>query len=213
MNWQVIPLPAVVPIPWRNGGGITREMLAFPDAENWIWRISVAEVASDGAFSYFPGVQRWLAILSGAGVRLSMDAEVIELTERSAPLAFSGATAVHCNLLHGPVQDLNLMLRAGPNLKQANVGQMRRIFGKQRFVIDAAKTVAIYSANAPAVLQLNGVRFVLSESALAWQSLPACAELVIAATSAILMVIALEIENVPSAPDVATELLQRFVCR
>ena len=199
MNWQVIPLPAVVPIPWRNGGGITREMLAFPDAENWIWRISVAEVASDGAFSYFPGVQRWLAILSGAGVRLSMDAEVIELTKRSAPLAFSGATAVHCNLLRGPVQDLNLMLRAGPNLKQANVGQMRRIFGKQRSVIDAVKTVAIYSANTTAALQLNGAKLILPESTLAWQLLPAGAELIIEASNAILMEIAIGIDNVPSA--------------
>ena len=172
----------MAPIPWRNGGGITRELIAWPDAENWMWRISVAEVASDGAFSCFEGVHRWLTILSGAGVRLSMDANLIELSEGSDPLAFSGSTSVYCNLLHGPVQDLNLMLR-----DRANTGQMQRVCGVRRIFIDVAKVVAVYSVNTPAVLQLNGNRFNLPKSTLAWQTLPGGAELIIEASHAILM--------------------------
>ena len=68
-----------MPVPWRNSGGVTRELLRWPDTDNWLWRISVAEVASDGAFSHFAGVQRWLAILSGTGVRLTMPDHTIEL--------------------------------------------------------------------------------------------------------------------------------------
>ncbi len=188
MNWNVIPLGSVVPIPWRNGGGITREMIAWPDAENWIWRISVAEVARDGAFSHFLGVQRWLAILAGAGVRLSMGAEVIKLTERTDPLTFDGATAVHCHLLQGPTQDVNLMLRTAPS----RWGQMQRICGTQRVVMDMAKTVAIYSANSTAALQLNDAKFIVPKATLAWQLLPTGAELIIEASSAIFMEIVLE---------------------
>lgn len=190
MSWNVIPLSAIAAIPWRNGGGVTRELIAWPDADEWIWRISVAEVASDGAFSYFEGVQRWLVILSGA-VRLSMDADVIDLTERSAPLAFGGATPVHCTLLDAPVQDLNLMLRVG-NPASKRKAQMRRTYGMHHVETANAKVVAIYSAATPAVLEINGSKFTLPKATLAWQTLPTGTNLGIAANSAILMEITLE---------------------
>ncbi|HEY3634719.1 MAG TPA: HutD family protein, partial [Caldimonas sp.] len=47
--------------PWKNGGGVTRELLALPAGDDWRVRVSVAEVASDGAFSTFVGVDRWFA--------------------------------------------------------------------------------------------------------------------------------------------------------
>ena len=181
----MVPLSDVLPIPWRNGGGITRELIARPDPKNWVWRISVAEVASDGAFSSFYGVQRWLSILTGVGVRLhigSEDIERIELGAYSDPLAFDGATPVHCILLGGPVQDLNLMLRADGHL-----GQMRRISGVERTVITDAKIIAIYSVNSPTVLWLNGERIEIPASALAWQALLAGAELIVEASNVVLM--------------------------
>jgi environmental stress-induced protein Ves len=61
------PLDRVAPTPWRNGGGVTRELVVFPVHENWHWRISVAEVTQDGPFSRYEGVQRWFAVLSGGG--------------------------------------------------------------------------------------------------------------------------------------------------
>jgi environmental stress-induced protein Ves len=42
-------------VPWRNGGGRTRELLAWPSAEDWQLRVSVAEIEADGPFSAFPG--------------------------------------------------------------------------------------------------------------------------------------------------------------
>jgi environmental stress-induced protein Ves len=48
---------------WRNGGGSTRELLAWPEATDWQARISVAEITRDGPFSAFAGVQRWFAVL------------------------------------------------------------------------------------------------------------------------------------------------------
>ena len=50
--------------PWANGGGITREVAVRADAEGFQWRVSLAEVASSGPFSEFPGVERTIVLLS-----------------------------------------------------------------------------------------------------------------------------------------------------
>lgn len=45
MSWNVIHLDQGTAAPWRNGGGATRELLAWPYAEDWRVRISVALIA------------------------------------------------------------------------------------------------------------------------------------------------------------------------
>ena len=47
MSWNLVQLADVAPQPWKNGGGTTRELLAWPDAASWRVRLSVAEVAAD----------------------------------------------------------------------------------------------------------------------------------------------------------------------
>ena len=99
--------------PWRNGGGVTRELLAWPGPADWRLRISVADIAADGPFSAFPGVRRWFTLLSGEGVVLDCPDRSLTLRPGDAPLAFDGATAPGCRLTAGPVRDLNLMVRGG----------------------------------------------------------------------------------------------------
>ena len=99
--------------PWRNRGGVTRELLAWPDATDWRLRISVADIAADGPFSAFPGVRRWFTLLSGEGVALDFPDHPLTLRPGDAPLAFDGAAAPGCRLMDGPVRDLNLMVRDG----------------------------------------------------------------------------------------------------
>ena len=96
--------------PWRNGGGQTRELLAWPDPANWRLRISLADIEADGPFSAFPGVQRWFTVLKGAGVELTIDGRPRRLTRNDEPLHFDGAATTTCRLLDGPTLDLNLML-------------------------------------------------------------------------------------------------------
>ena len=74
MSWHTVALADVAPSAWKNGGGTTRELLAWPSPADWVFRLSVAEVQADGPFSSFAGVQRWFAVLSGAGVRLRLGA-------------------------------------------------------------------------------------------------------------------------------------------
>lgn len=112
MTPQLIHAQECAPQPWRNGGGQTRELLAWPAGPHWQLRISRADIDVDGPFSAFPDVQRWFAVLRGAGVALQLAAEQV-LRAGDAPLCFDGADAPACHLLDGPTQDLNLMVRNG----------------------------------------------------------------------------------------------------
>ena len=112
MTLQIIHAQECAPQPWRNGGGQTRELLVWPPMGEWQLRISRADIAADGPFSAFPGVQRWFAVLQGAVVALALPVPQT-LRAGDAPLEFDGAAAPDCRLLDGPTQDLNLMVRGG----------------------------------------------------------------------------------------------------
>ena len=118
---QVVELSRIAAQPWRNGGGITRDLLAWPTADHWQLRISVAEVARDGPFSAYSGVDRWFAVVQGAGVVLHFGNINRRLTPQSEPLHFDGASAPGCTLIDGMTQDLNLLVR-----QDAGHGQMTR---------------------------------------------------------------------------------------
>lgn len=101
----------VPPQPWRNGFGRTRELLARPGPADWCVRVSVADIERHAPFSAFPGVERWFAVLKGAGVELQVGAATHRLVRGDAPLRFDGAAPAQCRLIDGPTRDLNLMLR------------------------------------------------------------------------------------------------------
>ena len=119
MNVQLVDAESVTPQAWRNGGGQTRELLAWPVGGDWQLRISRADIGSDGPFSSFPGITRWFAVLAGAGVVLSFADGDQQLRRGDPPLQFDGAAAPGCRLLDGPTQDLNLMLRRGTGALRA----------------------------------------------------------------------------------------------
>mgnify|MGYP003694612933 CR=1 FL=1 len=55
-------------------------------------RVSVADVATDGPFSTFAGVDRWFAVLDGAGVVLTIGGKAQRRDRRpTTRSAFSGA--------------------------------------------------------------------------------------------------------------------------
>ena len=110
MSPRLIVLADAALEPWRNGGGVTRELLAWPSADAWRVRVSVADIESDGPFSAFPGVQRWFAVLQGSGVELEIDGHVHRIGPADAPLKFEGTARTGCKLIEGPTRDLNLML-------------------------------------------------------------------------------------------------------
>jgi imidazolonepropionase len=98
----------------ENGGGVTRELLALPPGGDWRVRVSVADVASDGDFSTFAGVERWFAVVEGAGVVLTVDGREHRCTrDDGEALSFAGQAKTSCRLIDRATRDLNLMLRGG----------------------------------------------------------------------------------------------------
>ncbi len=104
-----------VRMPWKNGGGETAEIAVHPPGTGlggFDWRVSMATVAADGPFSRFPGIDRTLAILDGAGMDLAVGGHGLHrLTQASIPLAFPGDVPAEARLVAGPVTDLNVMTR------------------------------------------------------------------------------------------------------
>ncbi|MEV7739303.1 HutD family protein [Streptomyces sp. NPDC088921] len=106
-------------MPWKNGGGTTREVasgtvhapLASMESEvGFDWRVSVADVDAGGAFSAFPGVDRVITLVEGEGMVLTVDGTPHPVGPLS-PFAFSGDAATDCRLKAGAVRNVNVMTR------------------------------------------------------------------------------------------------------
>ena len=102
------------PVPWKNGGGLTREIAIYPldsDLQSFDWRASIADIRAAGPFSQFPGVDRQMQVISG---RLSLAVDggpAVTLTAESDAVAFPGEVPVYAEPLGAPVTDLNIMTR------------------------------------------------------------------------------------------------------
>ncbi|WP_256078090.1 HutD family protein [Massilia sp. YIM B04103] len=100
--------------PWKNGGGSTTEIAVAPAGasfDEFDWRISLATIAASGPFSVFPGIDRTLTLVEGAGVVLDVGNERrVALSEREPVVAFPGETAVSATI-EGITTDFNVMTR------------------------------------------------------------------------------------------------------
>lgn len=107
-----IPLDpaAVAPTPWRNGGGATREHHHVTDAVGaTLWRVSVADLVAESAFSVFPGLRRLFVPL--AALVLVIDGEEVALGAREQ-IEFEGEQRVLARVF-APTRALNVMTRRG----------------------------------------------------------------------------------------------------
>jgi environmental stress-induced protein Ves len=116
-------------VQWKNGGGVTREIACYPagaDFQSFEWRISIADIACDGPFSDFSGIDRVITLLSGNGIRLVSrqgDKGGIDhlLSDPFQPFDFSGDLPITAKLLDGPCEDFNVMTRRGICTAQVSV--------------------------------------------------------------------------------------------
>jgi uncharacterized protein len=159
-----VQLRDVAPQAWRNGGGSTRELLAWPPTTNphdWQLRVSVATIAHSGAFSSFADITRWFVVLQGPGVRLDLPSGPRALVCGDAPLQFDGEAAPHCHLLDGPTLDLNFMARRGAGSSRMQAAPA----GSD--LADPFAWRALYAADA-ATLDVDGVAQPLAADTLCW---------------------------------------------
>ncbi|WAL98446.1 HutD family protein [Streptomyces sp. Je 1-369] len=110
MDEQVLRRSEYRSVPWKNGGGTTREV-----AEGAAWRVSVADVAGDGPFSLFPDTDRVITPVEADGTHamtLTVQGTPHHVTPLT-PFAFPGDAPTDCHLPAGAVRNLNVMTRRG----------------------------------------------------------------------------------------------------
>ena len=70
-----------------------------------------AEIAADGPFSAFPGCERSLTLLEGAGMALQFADRRCDLRPPYAACRFAGEETPDCSLFDGPTVDFNAIWR------------------------------------------------------------------------------------------------------
>ncbi|GAB1387259.1 HutD family protein [Melaminivora sp.] len=129
---QLFDLARIPPTPWKNGGGATRELACWPPGsglQDFGWRVSVASVTQAGPFSCFPGIDRQIMLLQGAGMLLRGPGLEHRLEQPWQPFAFAGELRLDCQLLGAACQDFNLMLRRDQWQGQIELIQSARPLG------------------------------------------------------------------------------------
>lgn len=126
-------------MPWKNGAGFTTEIAISPAGsalDDFDWRVSMARVEEDGAFSLFPEIDRTLLVLDGVGIVLTTTGlGTTGLDVTSAPYAFPGDQSTSARLTAGGITDLNIMSRRG---------RMRHEV--ERIDVEDAETIPLTSA-------------------------------------------------------------------
>jgi len=143
---QILRHQDYIRMPWKNGLGITEEVIAFPSGSglaDFGWRLSIAHVGADGPFSLFAGIDRTIALLDGEGLLLDLPGQTVELAPGGEPLPFSGDLEISSRNTAGPTIDLNVMTRRGQFEHR-----MSRIQGAASIEIANPLTILIF--NAPA---------------------------------------------------------------
>jgi len=98
-------------MPWANGRGTSYEIASDRnEAGEWTWRLAMAPVNEDGPFSRIECVNRYLAVVEGAGMLLSVDRKKLQCLPMQV-VRFRGDAITEATLTDGPILDINLMMR------------------------------------------------------------------------------------------------------
>jgi environmental stress-induced protein Ves len=134
-------------MPWKNGGGMTTEILAEPNEQGgYLWRLSIAEVAQSGPFSDFSGYDRTIMLIEGAGFTLHFDprdsggAAARRIDRAYEPFPFDGGWKTNCTLIDGPIRDFNLIAAREGGKSELTVARIER----DGISVAAAKTVVFH---------------------------------------------------------------------
>ena len=140
---------------WKNGGGVTTEIIAHPAGsglDDFDWRISIAEIAQAGTFSNFDGIDRILTILEGTLNLKLADADPLQLDPGSDPLAFAGDIPVAATPVTPLVRDLNVMTRRG---RYRAVVERLTLAGSEG-ITRALPAASLLLASRPAKIEIAG---------------------------------------------------------
>lgn len=138
-------------VPWKNGGGVTREVTVFPPGAgltDFDWRISIAEIGVAGPFSVFPGVDRLMAVLKGR-LSLFIDGQPpVNLAPDTPAVGFPGDVPVFAEPLDATVMDLNVMTRR----RRCRATLTRRVAGEAAVLESGGGTTVLIAVSGLKVL-------------------------------------------------------------
>lgn len=128
---QILRSSERVTTPWKNGGGTTTEIAIEPSnaslaENNFLWRLSSAELKNAGSFSLFPSYNRYLTLIEGKECILHInEKEEFACLHKGEIFHFSGDSRVVCELPAGHCKDVGLIyqkdkVNAGMNLISIN---------------------------------------------------------------------------------------------
>lgn len=148
-RFVLLPASGHLDMPWRNGLGRTAEIAREPaGGDAFDWRVSIATIAADGAFSAFPGCDRTLVPIAGGGLALDFPDGTTLSGQLFEPMRFPGDAPCHGRLLAGPARDLNVITRraatrhrveiVGPAYRSACSGATTLVVALQRALTAAA---------------------------------------------------------------------------
>jgi environmental stress-induced protein Ves len=115
MQFDVVSPDQFRMVAWKNGKGKTRELMCEPHGcDDFDWRLSMAPVNSNGAFSNFTNYHRTLILVDGNGLTLNHSSgQRDELSRRFDMAQFDGAWKTDAKLHNGDILDFNVMARQG----------------------------------------------------------------------------------------------------
>jgi hypothetical protein len=99
-----------------------------------------------------------------------------------APLCFDGGAATACQLIDGPTQDFNLMVRDA-----SLPARMLRVHGGFHTAVNATKTIAVYVMNTWASVRFNAEEIYVPPATLVWRTLSKSATVGVRAPHALWM--------------------------
>jgi environmental stress-induced protein Ves len=150
-------------MPWRNGRGFTLEIARAPArGENFLWRLSLADIDRDSEFSAYSGYRRALVLVAGNRLHLRFrgrGACCLDPAKRGT--RFEGEWETQGAVPDGPCTDLSLIVRRGADARPT-------------CIVRAPKVLRLKSTARMALTgDLHGALFVLEGSVAVTESLRA----------------------------------------
>ncbi len=174
---EVLRASAYTAMPWKNGKGATKEVAVFPPGaglNDFVWRVSMATLTEDAAFSAFDGVDRTLTVVEGA-IHLSLAGGYPRrLGPEVPPFDFAGESRAWAHLPTGAALDFNVMVRRGlasHRVTRVKTQDELKIVGDSAvaFVVALSDDVPchglIEKVKAPEVIRSSHLRLLTSNSA------------------------------------------------
>ncbi len=159
---KLIPHTDFVKVPWKNGLGYTQEIdkLNLDGTERFVWRLSIAAVENDGAFSSFDGYQRNITVLTGSGMELDVNGKSSGLIKAFNAFPFSGDADTNCTLIDGKISDFNVIY--DPSRVSAQVC-WHDVCNSQIFELEAKATIFIIAGTDTAEVRIDDSEFCLNK--------------------------------------------------